>query len=120
MRLERDVVRMGGWPGSMSKNLAVTAAGDSSQADATALTAAFNLVTAATATTNGVRLPADLAVGDVVTVVNYDDDTSVLVYPPVGGKIDNGSANAAHTLAVTKAAFYVSLGGLNYAKVLTA
>lgn len=114
-----EAVRMGAWPGAVSPsvNAAVTAAGNSTQADATALTADVNVVTTATATTNGVRLPANRPVGDTMVVVNYDDGTSVIVYPSTGGKINNGSANAGVTLAINMGIMLLSLGNNNWVRV---
>lgn len=72
---------------------AVSAAG-SAQGDATAIDADLNLITTASAG-QGVILPT-FAEGDLIIANGTSVD--VLVYPPSGGKINNGSANAAITL----------------------
>jgi hypothetical protein len=80
---------------------AAPAAAGSSQTDATALTKMVNIVTGADGT-KGVRLPAAVA-GEIVIVVNTVAASHALkVYPPTGGKIDAGSANAALSLAAAK------------------
>jgi hypothetical protein len=83
-----------------SKNLAVTAAGSSSQADSTVLTAAVNLVTTGGANT-GVK-PADtIPVDSSIQIYNAVGNT-ILVYPPSGGEINGLGANAAASLAQDK------------------
>lgn len=114
-----EAVRMGAWPGAVapSVNAAVTAAGNSAQADATALTADLNIVTTVTATTNGVRLPANRPAGEMMVVVNYDDATALIVYPSTGGKINNGTANAGVSVAINMGIMLVSLGSNNWVRV---
>lgn len=100
-------------------SLAVAAAGDD-QATATALTAAINVVTSATGTSaDGVRLPADYAEGDLLLIVNATA-TALDVFPPTGGKINGGTANAAKALAANMSGLYVSLDGGNWGAVLSA
>lgn len=76
----------------------ITAAGTSSQANATALNTGNNMIGTAAAN-SGVRLPAGMP-GDEVWVYNGGANT-VNVYPPTGAAINSGAANAAFTLATT-------------------
>jgi hypothetical protein len=97
---------------------AVTAGTTQTQAGATQLAGAISYVTTGNAN-DGVRLPTDIALGDVVYVVN-SSGVSLNVYPATGGKINNGSANAAKALAANMSGAYVNLGGENWGAVLSA
>lgn len=100
-------------------SLAVAAAGDD-QATATGLTAAINVVTSATGTTaDGVRLPADYALGDLIVIVNATA-TALDVFPPTDGQINGGTADAAKALAANMSGLYVSLGDGNWGAILSA
>ena len=100
-------------------NAAVAAAGDS-QATGTALTAGFNIVTSVTATTaDGVVLPSDRAASEVLYIINTTA-TALDVFPPTGGAINGGSANAAKALAANMSGMYISLGSGNWGAVLSA
>jgi hypothetical protein len=101
--------------GQVDNNL--TAAG-TTQATALAIGNDINVVTTAAAST-GVILRSDLAAGDSQEVVNYGANT-LTVYPPVGGKINNGSANAGVTIATNTSALYTSIDGLNFFGVKSA
>jgi hypothetical protein len=96
----------------------VTAGTTQTQAGATALTGFVNYVTTGTAA-DGVKLPAERLVGDVIYVVNSSAN-SLNVYPATGGKINNGSANAAKALVANMSGCYISLGSENWAAVLSA
>jgi hypothetical protein len=97
---------------------AVAAAGDA-QATATALTGAINVITSATASSaDGVRLPGDRDVGDIVFVVNATT-VAVGVYPPTDKTLDGGTANIAKTLTGKTSGFYVSLGSGNWGSILS-
>lgn len=79
--------------------VAITAAG-STLGTATVLTAKFNKVTTAAAST-GVSLPAGVAAGEMVIVQNSGAN-ALSVYPATAtGTIAGGSAGAAVSLAVT-------------------
>lgn len=65
--------------------------------NAAALSEGFNLVTAAD-NTKGVILPAFVA-GEKIKVKNNTSGKILLVYPPVGGKINGGAANAVYNVA---------------------
>lgn len=83
----------------------ITAGTTQTQAGATALTAAVNVVTVVGTDGDGVILPTRDG-GSVVFVQNADAGQDIKVYPPVGGAIDGGSANAAVTLGEGVKAFF--------------
>jgi hypothetical protein len=97
---------------------AVTAGTTQTQAGATQLAGSVSYVTTGNAS-DGVRLPTDIAVGDVIYVIN-SSGVALNVYPATGGKINNGTANAAKALAANLAGAYISLGGENWGAVLSA
>jgi hypothetical protein len=98
-------------------NAAVAAAGNS-QATATAVTAAKNIVTSATGTSaDGLRLSADNGVGDMVYIANTTN-VALDVFPPTDGTINGGSANAAVALRANSMGVYMSLGGGNWAATI--
>lgn len=45
---------------------------------------------------------------------------AVAVYPPVGGTINSGAANAAFSVAATKSAVFISANGVDFVAVLSA
>lgn len=100
--------------------LTATAAG-TNQGNALPLPSDGVLFTTVAAST-GTILPAtgpQCNVFDSFIIVNHGANT-LSVYPPVGGKIANGSANAAFSVAATKTAWFISLGGGNFAASLSA
>jgi len=105
--------------GMLQNNL--TALG-SSQATALLAPSDFMVFTTVAAST-GVILPAALNgaanPGDYYTVVNHGAN-SLSVYPPVGGKISTGAANAAFAVASGKTAFLVCIDGTNWAASVSA
>lgn len=97
----------------------IAAAGDS-QATATAVTAGLTIVSTATGTSaDGIRLPASWGEGEEITVVNTTA-VALDVFPPTGGAINGGSANAAKALAANMSGRYISIGGGNWGAVLSA
>lgn len=80
--------------------IGIVAAG-STQATATVLTADDNAV-ATTAASTGVLLPIGEP-GKTMTVFNGGANT-LSIYPPLGGTINGGAANAAVTIATLKGA----------------
>lgn len=93
---------------------AVAAAGNA-QSNATAITAGKNIVTAATGTSaDGLRLSAALGAGEIVYIANTTN-VPLDVFPPTGGTINGGSANAAVLLRANAMGVYMSLGGGNWA-----
>jgi hypothetical protein len=91
---------------------AVTAGTTQTQAGATALTGAVNVVTTGNAA-DGVRLPADRSAGDMMYVVNISS-AAAKVFPSTGGAINGGSANAAVDLRANAMGVYMSLGDGNW------
>lgn len=110
---------------STQATLGILAAGltatGSSQGTALAIPSDFAVFTTVGAST-GTILPS-AAQGahatDWYTVVNHGAST-LSVYPPTGGKIANGSANAAFAVAATKTAAFVCLDGTNWGASLSA
>ena len=103
-------------------NSTVAAAG-TTQATATLLPFSSNFVVSTG--TGGVILPPgigstiSLSAGDSMRVFNYSGG-SINVYPPTGGKISNGSANAAFVITNTKGAEFVCIDGTSFAANLSA
>lgn len=95
-----------------------TAGTTQTQAGATALTGAINVVTTGNAS-DGVKLPAERPVGDVVYIVNISA-AALNVYAATGGAINGGSANAAKALAANMSGAYISLGSENWGAVVSA
>lgn len=90
----------------------VTAGTTQTQAGATAITGAVNLVTTGNAD-DGVVLPAERVAGDVVYIVNLS--AAVLkVYPSTGGALNGGSANAAISMRANTTAVCVNTGSDNW------
>lgn len=103
-------------------SLSQTAAGNS-LATALACPSDFVLFTTVGAST-GVRLPADssgaVVPPDTIVIVNHGANT-LSVYPGTSaGKIANGSAGAAFSVAATKTATFLYLGSDNWAASLSA
>lgn len=96
----------------------VTATGSSSQANSYAITKAFTVVTT-TAANTGVRLPSFLTAGDEGVIQNNGAST-LFVYPPVGGVINGGSANAKVDVATLKGARFKCIDALNFAVIVGA
>lgn len=101
--------RVGALLGSMATTF--TAAG-TTQAAAAAITTVFTLVTTATEG-QGAILPASMSVSDQCTVAN-GTAVDVYVYPPVGGKINNGTANIPMMLAPQAAIDFTCVDGTNW------
>ena len=92
---------------SLNFNVAKPAAAGSTRADATAMTASFNWVTAADAT-KGVILPAPTA-GRVIAVKNDDTANAALkVYAPGSAKINGVAGTTAFSMAAKTACFFVA------------
>lgn len=97
---------------------AVTGVG-TAQVGGAALTGAINVVTTASGQTATV-LPAAYPVGSPI-LVRVNTATAGLVFPPVGGSINGGSANASFSVAQNKpTVFYAMPNGLDYIAVLSA
>lgn len=72
----------------------ITAGSTQTQAGATALGLGFSRVTSASAN-DGVRLPQSSGGGSVT--IRNDSGAAIKVWPPLGWKINDGTANAADT-----------------------
>ena len=96
----------------------VTATGSSSQANSYALKYAHT-VFSTTAANTGARLRADLIAGDSGSVQNNGAST-LFLYPPVGGSINGGSANAKVDVATLKGAHWMSTNGLDFSVIVGA
>lgn len=106
--------------GIINASSALTATG-TTQATALALPSDWNLFTTVAAST-GCILPANgsnVNMTDVYIVMNHGANT-LSVYPPTGGKIANGSANAAFSVAANKMATFVNIGSGNWAGSVSA
>lgn len=102
--------------GGNSVNTAVSAAG-TTQGTATALGAAFTIITTAGAS-SGVILPQGQP-GDRLMIYNSGAN-AVLVYPPTGAKINSGATNAGAALATQTVCEYVQLSTTQYFANLSA
>lgn len=101
--------RVGALKGSMSQTF--TAAG-TTQATAASITTVFTLVTTATEG-QGAILPASMDNADQCTVCN-GTTVDVYLYPPVGGKLNNGTANVPMMLAPSTAVDVTCIDGTNW------
>jgi hypothetical protein len=84
-------------------------ASTTTQATATAITADITVFTTV-ASTGAVILPAGGAAD--ILIMNGQATNALIVFPPIGGTINGGSANASYSQAVSKCARYVSADGL--------
>jgi len=90
----------------------------STQATALLITEEANVFTTVAAAT-GAILRGDLGPGDEQEVANYGAN-ALLVYPPIGGTIQNGATNAGFSVAANKTARFRSRNGLNFTAILSA
>lgn len=95
------------------------AAAGSAQADAALIGANVSVVTGASGT-NGVRLRPGKGLNYAGVVYSSAATNALLVYPPVGGTINNGSTNAAISVAARKPAIFWSVDNLNFVINLSA
>lgn len=94
-----------------SQNLTVSAAG-ATQATATALAAAVNIVTTCTLTANGVILPVNQP-PDTIVVANASANT-LYVYPPVGGALGGATVNIPLALPPGVSEDFIQTSSVNY------
>lgn len=94
-----------------------TALGNS-QATALALPSDFTVFTTVASST-GTILPSNCLPGDWFTIVNHGAQT-LSVYPPVGGKVANGSLNAALSVGATKTAQIFCIDALTFGASVSA
>jgi hypothetical protein len=95
--------------GSMAQTF--TAAG-TAQGSAASITTVFTLVTTATEG-QGAILPASMSVSDQCTVAN-GTAVDIYVYPPTGGKLNNGTANIPIMIAPQQALDFTCVDGTNW------
>ena len=92
---------------TLAVDVAKPAAAGSTRADATAMTASFNWVTAADAT-KGVIIPAPTA-GRVIILKNDDAANAILkVYAPGSAKINGVAGSTAFSMAAKTACLFVA------------
>lgn len=101
--------------GLLSNSLTATG---NSQGTALAIPSDFCVFTTVAAST-GAIMPSNCLPGDWYTIVNHGAST-LSVYPPTGGKIANGSANAAFSVAANKMAQIVCVDPLTFAASVSA
>lgn len=91
-------------------NITTIAAAGTTQADATAIgnNQPFVLISNNTAA-NGVVLPTAFYIGQKITIFPQLVTDAPKVYPPVGGKINNGTANASVASTARKAVEYIAV-----------
>jgi len=95
----------------------ITAAG-STQATATPIYSDVNVISTAAAST-GVLLPNNRSAGDTVEVTNLGAN-ALSVYPPTGGNIGTGAANAAFSVPVSKSAIFRQVSATQWTQTLSA
>jgi hypothetical protein len=100
---------------SIGGTASVTAGTTQTQAGATELTGAVNLVTTGNAN-DGVILQADRVAGDVVYVVNLSAN-ALKLYPSSGGDLNGGTDDAAVVIAANATATCVNTGSDNWGVV---
>ena len=103
--------------GSHTRVNAPVAAAGSVIANAAALSLGFTVVTGAN-DAKGVILPA-ASPGDVVEIYSSQATNGLLVYPPVNGTINDGSANSSINIEGKSAARFVASSGTNWAAIYT-
>lgn len=91
------------------------AAAGSAQTDATLIGANVTIVTAASGT-NGVILRKPKSANNFYTGAVYSSaaTNALLVYPPTGGTINNGTINAALSLPARKVGTFMSVNGTDF------
>lgn len=101
-------------------SISTIAAAGTTQATATAIgnEQPFVLISNNTAA-NGVVLPVAAYIGQEITVFPQLVTNAPLVYPPVGGTVNNGTANAGVATPARKAVKYIAVDrtGLNWVTV---
>ena len=68
---------------------------------------------------NGPTLPSTAQSGDSYFIAN-NTANSINVWPPTGGAIGSGSANAALAIAAGKTGKFISIGGVNWVAIVSA
>lgn len=97
---------------------ALTTAG-TTQSGAPLLVGAVNILTTAASQTAAL-LPTSHPLGSPI-IVRVNTATTAVIFPPVGGSINGGSANASFSVAQNKpTVFYAHPNGIDYTAVLSA
>lgn len=102
--------------GTVSNTLSAT--GSSSQANSYAIDRDVSVFTTA-ASNSGARLPLGSTAGDTFYIGNLDSNT-MLIYPPVGGQLNNNTVNTSVSVTTKKAAMCISIDGTNYLTIVSA
>ena len=92
-------------------------ASTTTQATATAITADIT-VFSTVASTGAVILPSGGAAD--ILIMNGQATNALIVFPPIGGTINGGSANASYSQAVSKCARYVTADGMAWYAMISA
>lgn len=114
MTQETKVISQGVWGEAAQQLIAGDVltgqtASTTTQATATAITADITTFTTV-ASTGAVILPSGGAAD--ILIMNGQGTNALIVFPPIGGTINGGSANASYSQAVSKCARYVSADGM--------
>lgn len=102
----------------------LTATGSSSQSGSYAITDDVSIFTSA-AGNSGARLPLagspgeGPSPGDIFFIANLDSNT-MLIFPPSGGALNGGSANASINLTTKKVGLFICIDGTNYLAITSA
>lgn len=113
-----------GMPAALATNIAGTvntseAGAGSSNTDATLLSFDDFHIISSGANNSGVILPpgngsgSSLSAGDTMSVTNYIGNT-LKIYPPLGGKLNNGTANVAISITDKKSVVASCIDSLNF------
>jgi hypothetical protein len=94
-----------------SVSATATAAG-TTQATATAISTSVTVCSTATEG-QGFILPASMQSGDSSDVCNATT-VDIYIYPPVGGKLNGGTANIPMMLAANSARYFICIDGTNW------
>ncbi len=85
-------------------------------ANAAAITGRFTVVSGAD-NAKGVILPSGTQIGDAYLVYSSVASSGLLVYPPVNGTIDDGSANASVAVEGRSLQMFVNANGVNWVRM---
>ena len=116
MTIQREILGAGGGAAlaqavSGTRDLTMTAAG-ATQATATDLASANNVVTTCTEAAGGVILVSK-DVGDTILVINATAN-NLRVYPPTGGAINGGTTNAPAVLGAYRGANFYQINATDF------
>lgn len=123
MALKKELVGSGIWGGSAdaingSVVTGITAYAGGGQTNAVVLSGAVNVIGTCATAADSVKLPVASA-GDEVWVRN-NGAASSNVFPQSGGKINNGTGDAAVACAASKTMVFKCIGGVDWVACLTA